>query len=203
MLNNFANKITNNQTKNEELLFSIGSKIINNFLINSSITNKDYYITDIEFYISSPIHTIDKDITTNREITHCHPRQLEKEIYYIHRIGHKSDSFSLIQGAGIDLCFGDVSSNTFIGILIREIKDVQTDEIFHVPQKVLKTLLNLPVLYGEYKEKFITLAKEIESETIFSKSNPLFIKKSLNNLQTEQTKRVNVNNNLLYRVKAI
>ena len=75
MLNNFANKITNNQTKNEELLFSIGSKIINNFLINSSITNKDYYITDIEFYISSSIHTIDKDITTNL-------KKINTELYY-------------------------------------------------------------------------------------------------------------------------
>ena len=200
-INNFCEFITNNQKENEKILFDIGSYIIKNFQLTSKITNKKFFINDIEFYISSPNHQIDKNIETHHEITHCNQRQLENSVYYIHKTGK---SYSLIQGSGIDFCFGCAKKCIYTGILIRELFDTQTNEIFHGPQKVLRTLLNLPKFYGEYKNDYINYALQIEKYKIYDKENLLQIDilKPPRNITTCLDKRVNVKSNLYYRVKA-
>ncbi|MGN0929786.1 MAG: hypothetical protein ACI4N3_04055 [Alphaproteobacteria bacterium] len=198
-LNNFNELITNNTKENEKILLNIGNFIINNFILHSEISNKNYIISDIEFYISSPHHQIDTDLESGRKIVHCNERQLLQNNFYIHKTGK---SYSLIQGAGIDLCFGN-NKDTYVGILIREITDTSTNITYHGPQKVLKTLLNLPLFYGEYKQTYIDYATTIESMDIFNTDNLLHITKTENSFKTTLDKRVNVNSNLLYRVRKI
>ncbi len=197
-LYNFAEFISNNVKENEKILFDMGSFIINNFILCSAISNKNYFITDVEFYIFSPFSNIDIDSKTGKNIVHCSNMQLENHRFYIHKIGN---SYSLIQGAGIDLVFGVKAKSIYCGVLLREIVDMNSYQVIHGPQKVLKNLLNLPLLYGEFKEKFFSLAKNIETYNIFDEKSLLCIKTYKNNFNLSNDLRVNVNNNLKYRVR--
>lgn len=198
-LENFCDTISNDIKNNEKIIHHIGNTIINNYILHSKISNAKYFISDVEFYISSPHHQIDIDSKSGRKIVHCNERQLLQNAFYIHKTGK---SYSLIQGAGIDLCFGN-NKDIYTGILIREIIDIKTGAKFHGPQKVLKTLLNLPLFYGEYKQTYIDYATTIESMDILNQENLLHLTTTKNNLTTTLDKRVNVNSPLLYRVRKV
>ena len=199
-LENFCGFISNDIKKNEEVFLTIGSFILNNFILHSKFANAKYFITDVEFYISSLIHNIDVSDKNGKSVVHCTNRQLLNSEFYIHRVG---SSFALIQGAGIDLCFGSIKDNIYAGVLIREITDIKTGEIFHGPQKVLRTLLNLPLFYGEYKNTYINRATLVEAKNIYNPENELFLEKlkTENDFNIIPDVRINVPNNLLYRVK--
>ncbi len=201
ILENFSSEISNNIKGNEEIFFDVGSFILNNFILHSKFSNAKYFISDVEFYISSPSHNIDVSDKTGKTVVHCTNRQLLNREFYIHRVG---SVFALIQGAGIDLCFGN-NKDIYAGILIREIVNIETGEKFHGPQKVLRTLLNLPLFYGEYKQSYIERSQMVEEKNIYDPENPLYLEKleKANDFQVISDLRVNVPNKLLYRVRKI
>ncbi|MBD5398302.1 hypothetical protein HDR60_02220 [bacterium] len=201
ILENFCCKVSNNIKENEKIFFDVGNFILNNFILHSKFSNTKYFISDVEFYISSPTHNIDVSDKTNKTVVHCTKRQLLNSEFYIHRIG---STFALIQGAGIDLCFGN-NNDIYAGILIREIINIETGEKFHGPQKVLRTLLNLPLFYGEYKQTYIERSQIVEAKNIYNPENQLYLEKlkNPNYFQVIPDLRVNVPNKLLYRIKKI
>lgn len=195
---NFAGYISNDIEQNQKILFNIGDFIINNFVIFSSFVDSIFYISDLEFYIYSPFSSIDVDDVSLKPIVHCNQRQLLNSKFYIHRIGK---SFSLIQGAGIDLTFGIPDKEIFCAILLREIRNSYNNQIFHGPQKVLRTLLGLPFLYGEFKNSFISFANSVENYDVFDVNSPLWLKPAKNHFNVSNDYRVNVNNSLKYRIR--
>ena len=201
ILENFCFKVSNNIKENEKIFFDVGNFILNNFVLHSKFSNSKYFISDVEFYLSSPTHNIDVSDKTGKTIVHCTKRQLLNSEFYIHRIG---STFALIQGAGIDLCFGN-NKDIYTGILIREIINIETGEKFHGPQKVLRTLLNLPLFYGEYKQTYIERSQMVEEKNIYDPENPLYLEKleKANDFQIIPDLRINVPNNLLYRIRKI
>ena len=56
MFNYCADKITCNQKENEKILLTFSQKFLNEFIVISKISGKKYFISDIEFYISSKNH---------------------------------------------------------------------------------------------------------------------------------------------------
>ncbi len=204
MFNYCADKITCNQKENEKILLTFSQKFLNEFILISKISGKKYFISDIEFYISSKNHNIDKDKDNGKEITHCNERQLLTNQWYVHRTGKlSSSSLSLIQGAGIDICMGNKDKNIYTGILVREIIDCENNIKYHGPQKVVREIFQLPTLYHENKAKFINFTNQIENKSIFDTESLLFLEKNSNHFKKKivSDKRINVNNNLLYRCR--
>ncbi len=204
MFNQFINNISNDKIHNQNLLMEISKNILNNFFLISKFSNKQYFINDIEFYISSKQHNIDIDENNGKQITHCNERQLLFKKWYIHRMGkNENSSLSLIQGAGIDICIGNKEKKMYGGILIRSIIDMKTNSIFYGPQKVVREIFQLQNLYHKNKECFIKYTNIIEQKNIDDINNLLHVQKlsySLNK-QIIADKRINVNNNLLYRFR--
>ena len=99
---------------------------ISNLLLNRSIlyiNDYKYEFTEIEFYLKNDIHN---DINV-----HQNDRQKTSNEWYVHIKGR----------GGIDITFGD--KNTYAGILIRGLRDINFNNYISGPLNVLNTILKI------------------------------------------------------------
>jgi len=97
------------------------NKLLNNSIL--SVKDKTYRICEIEMYLCNDEHP-DK-------YTHCDSLQLEFNQFYPHRF--KTGTYKSGTYKCMDIAFGDKITNTYFGILIRSIQNIETKEFFTGP----------------------------------------------------------------------
>jgi hypothetical protein len=111
------------------LFFECAEKLLNNSILQ--VKNKRYRICEIEMYYCNDKHP-DK-------YTHCDELQLEFNKFYPHRF--KTKTYKTGTYKCMDITFGDKETNTYFGILIRSLKNIDTDEFFTGPCICVNQLL--------------------------------------------------------------
>lgn len=107
---------------------------ISNILLNKSILivkDKKFRLCEIEFYYCDNDH---KD-----DYTHCSDDQLDFGIFYFHK--YKNGTYKSGTYKGLDLTFGNREKNTYFGILIRSIMDLDSNEFTEGPCKCVNKIL--------------------------------------------------------------
>lgn len=109
----------------------IASNILNksNLLIN----NVSHRIIEIEFYLNNANHS--------DPYVHCNSDQLLSHKYYFHKFSNGSYKNGTFKG--LDIVFGDEDTDTYFGILIRSIMNIQTSQVIEGPCNVVNHILRL------------------------------------------------------------
>ncbi len=94
----------------------LATQILNNSILIAN--KKTFRICEIEFYLYCDGH--------RDEYSHRNPDQLLFEMFYFHRF--KNGTFKAGTFKGLDISLGDFERNTFFGILIRSLLDLDTLE---------------------------------------------------------------------------
>lgn len=113
----------------------IANKLLNEVVL--IINGLTFRLTEIEFYLHDDIH---KDIYTHR-----HKDQATSLKWYFHKMGH-SESYKGGTYKCVDITFGykdQTKKNVFGGILIRSIKQLDTNEEIIGPCNVVNHILKL------------------------------------------------------------
>jgi 3-methyladenine DNA glycosylase Mpg len=106
-------------------------KKLANLLLNRTVfkVNKHKFRpAEIEFYLYSEDHP--------DSYVHCHEDQLKYGFWYFHKTGksYKGGTFK-----GLDLCLGE--EDTYFGILIRSIYDIQEEKLIEGPCNCVNRIL--------------------------------------------------------------
>jgi len=108
----------------------IANKILNERVL--SVNGKLYRIAEIEFYLHNENHP--------DTYVHCNQDQLLHKCFYFHKFGngtYKGGTFK-----GMDITFGDESSDTYFGILIRAIYDIEEKQMIEGPCNTVNRILS-------------------------------------------------------------
>jgi hypothetical protein len=89
----------------------------------------EFRLTEIEFYLFSETHP---DPYTHRSL-----EQQTENRFYFHKFGN--GTFKAGTWKGLDLCFG---RDSFLGVLIRSLTEIQTDTIIEGPCLSVNRILN-------------------------------------------------------------
>lgn len=116
----------------------IADKLLNRTHLKCN--GKIYRICEIEFYYLNNDH---KD-----EYTHANANQLRYARWYFHRYGSKSYKEGTYKG--MDLTLGNKKNNSYCGILIRSIYDIENDVMIEGPCRTVNKLIGS---YGFEKVK--------------------------------------------------
>jgi len=126
-LNLFKENVIDHEKINDELIQNIANTLLSKYVIVDG--TKEYRICEIEFYINNSYH--------NDKYTHNDPNQKTFGKWYFHK--YKTGSYKSGTYKGMDLTLG--SDNTFFGILIRSIYDIETDTLIEGPCKTVNKFL--------------------------------------------------------------
>ena len=150
-----------NQEKIAIEIERLGNGLLNDF--NLKFGKNECKITELEFYI------FNRDFHDDC-FTHSDKKQLEYGKLYFHRYGS-----GLRKGnyKGMDIVFGNENENTFVGVLIRGISDLQNEFSINGPCKIVNYITN--ELKIDYNYEIIS---EIETESIFESSSMIKLIKS-------------------------
>ena len=96
-----------------------------------AVKNKQFRLCEIEFYYRNKSH--------NDEYVHCDDDQLDFGGFYFHK--YKTGSYKSGTYKGLDITFGDRKSETYFGILIRSMMDLETKEFTEGPCKCVNKIL--------------------------------------------------------------
>lgn len=110
-----------------ELIKKIASSLLMKYVI--VVNEKEYRMCEIEFYIKSDQH--------NDKYTHGDKNQKSYGNWYFHR--YPNGSYKSGTYKGMDLTLGNI--NTFFGILIRSVFDLDLDSMIEGPCKVVNLIL--------------------------------------------------------------
>lgn len=113
----------------EALFKKYAEKILNGSVF--TVKQKRYRICEIEMYYCDDKH--------NDQYTHCNPNQLENNTFYPHRF--KSGTYKCGTYKCMDIVYGDKKTKTYFGILIRSIKDLDTNDFYTGPCITVNELL--------------------------------------------------------------
>jgi hypothetical protein len=105
----------------EEIFNTYAQKILNNSIL--VIKDKRYRICEIEMYYCNDKH--------DDKYTHCDELQLEYNKFYFHRFRNKT--FKCGTYKCMDITYGNKETKTYFGILIRSVKNIDTNEFFTGP----------------------------------------------------------------------
>lgn len=141
-------------TKMETMFKEYAEKILNNTILK--VKDKKYRICEIEMYYCNDEHP-DK-------YTHCDVLQMEHNKFYPHRFGNKTYKSGTYKC--MDIAFGDKKTQTYFGILIRSIENIDTNEFYTGPCiSVNEILSNYDMKeFKEFMEKY-DIDKEFLLET--------------------------------------
>lgn len=114
----------------QKLFDDIAYKLLNNATLE--VKNKQYRICEIEMYYHNKDHP--------DEYTHKHVKQLDYNSFYPHQ--YKTGSYKARTYKCLDFCLGNKNTNTYFGILIRSIKNINTNEFFCGPCVCVKEILS-------------------------------------------------------------
>lgn len=115
----------------EQTLQKIAESLLTNYVIVISGSRKEFRICEVEFYVNNESH--------NDTYTHGDPHQKTFGKWYFHRFpngSYKSGTYK-----GLDLTLGN--NDTFFGVLIRSICDIETGEVIDGPCKTVNKILEL------------------------------------------------------------
>lgn len=149
------------QDLDEHYFDSIADIILNRRLL--IVKNKKFRLTEIEMYLRNNNH--------NDEYVHCIDDQLNYKTFYFHKFKtgtYKSGTFK-----GMDLTFGDKDTNTYFGILIRSIKDCETNEIIEGPCNCVNRILK------EYGMDSISQFTENKTLNILKNKHNFIVKREI------------------------
>ena len=152
------------------MFINIGNEILNEYVLCAK--DKKYRICEIEFYMKNAEH--------NDEYVHCAKEQKNKFGFYFHK--YHNGTFKSGTWKGMDLCFGD--ENTFYGVLIRSMLDIETNEFIEGPCKCANTVLNnfncssTNELYEQMKDNENSPFKFTQNNDFFNKKSELHIEKT-------------------------
>ncbi len=118
-------------TSTEKLFEEYAEKLLNQTILK--VKDKKYRICEIEMYYRNDNH---KD-----DYTHCDPMQLEFNKFYPHRF--KNGTYKSGTYKCMDIAYGNKETNTYFGILIRSIKNIDTNEFFTGPCISVNQILSL------------------------------------------------------------
>jgi len=122
------------QEKSYHQIFTIlAEKLLNHYCI--IVNQKPLRICEIEFYLKTPKH---QDI-----FTHCDKDQQIFNRWYFHRQNGKSYKSGTYKGLDLTFGYSKQHNNIYGGILIRSIKDLETDKLIEGPCKVVDYILKL------------------------------------------------------------
>jgi hypothetical protein len=105
-------------------------KILNNSILK--IQDKEYRICEIEMYYHGRDH--------EDNYTHCDELQLKFNQFYPHRF--KNGSYKVGTYKCMDITYGDEVNHIYFGILIRSMKNIETNEFFTGPCICVREILN-------------------------------------------------------------
>lgn len=107
----------------------MAEKILNNshLLVNG----KTFRICEIEFYYHGKDH--------EDEYVHKNPDQAKYGVFYFHK--YKTGTYKSGTYKGMDMTYGD--EDTFFGVLIRSIYDIENDEMIEGPCRSVNKVLEL------------------------------------------------------------
>lgn len=117
-------KLSNKLQKKEnidELFREYANKLLNNTVLN--VKDNTYRICEIEMYYHDENHL--------DEYTHKDALQMEFNKFYLHRF--KTGTYKSGTYKCMDIAYGDKDTKTYFGILIRSIKNMDTNEFFTGP----------------------------------------------------------------------
>jgi hypothetical protein len=116
-------------TDTDILFYECAEKLLNTSILE--VKDKKYRICEIEMYYCNDKHP-DK-------YTHCDEWQMEFNKFYPHRF--KTKTYKTGTYKCMDIAFGDKPTNTYFGILIRSMKNIDTNEFFTGPCICVNELL--------------------------------------------------------------
>jgi hypothetical protein len=130
------------------------------------VTKKQsYFLAEIEFYYYHDSFHPDNS-------THCHPRQLDSETWYVHRYG-KTDTIIKTRRKGIDITFGN-GEDAYGGILLRALQNIQKkDDYVYGTSKILDRII------GDSGSSI----EQIEGQSIFENNNLSLLRVKSNNME--------------------
>jgi hypothetical protein len=132
----------------QEQFEKVAHILLNEFIL--VISGKQYRLFEIEFYYHSPIHP--------DPFVHRHSQQLTRGRWYFHKKG-----FISLSGIcrGVDLSFGDKTTKTYGGILIRGIvnPENQKDYVYGPAKCVNYFRKNLNIILEETDNRIATEKK--------------------------------------------
>lgn len=137
---------------------------ISDILMNKSVLvvkNKMFRLCEIEFYYRNNEH--------NDEYVHGMPEQKKFEGFYFHKKGqsYKSGTFK-----GLDITFGN--DDTYFGVLIRSMLEIDTDNFIEGPCKCVNRILEL---YGvDNVKNFMINNNFTEQLGIYDVDNGIYLK---------------------------
>lgn len=147
-------------------------KVINILINQCILVAKDnrYRLCELEVYYKNKDHPDD--------YVHCDDDQLDFEGFYFHK--YKNGSYKAGTYKGMDITFGDRTNNTYYGILVRSIMNIQTNEFIEGPCKCVNEIIGQ---FGVETVKDFMLNKP-KKLSISDKENELYIEK-VNDLKKE------------------
>ena len=157
----------------------IADDILNHKILFLPNKNKTYRIYEIEMYYCNDQH---KDL-----YTHCHPLQLENGSFYLHRLPNKV-SFKEGTYKCMDYTLGDKNTNTYFGVLIRAMIDVQTGEFYAGP------CICVNQLFSHYQENDSSMTSKLFSEKYNINEEFKLLPCTLNILPLLHGPRIGLNN---------
>ena len=141
-------------------------KDIANIILNNTIFHvkkKQFRISEIEFYFCNKDH--------EDKYTHCDQDQLNFNTFYFHKFKngtYKSGTFK-----GLDITLGDKEKETYFGVLIRSMLDIETTELIEGPCRCVNKILeqfDLSTVKEFLKDKKGTL-------DIYKRTNQIYLTK--------------------------
>jgi hypothetical protein len=157
----------NSKTPSRNDFNSIASKLLNG--VELHIMNNRFIISEIEFYLHNKDHT--------DEYTHKDKRQLDYGTIYFHRF--KNGSYKGGTFKCMDITCGNQDTQTYFGILIRSMFDVDNNYMISGPCKCVNKLLEVcncdnivdfPIQYPIKLDRELirlTASKQIRDEQIY------------------------------------
>lgn len=145
-----------------QLFNDYADKLLNHSIL--SIKNKKYRICEIEMYYHCKNHL--------DEYCHKNSLQLEFNQFYPHQF--KNGTYKVGTYKCMDIVFGDKNTNTYFGILIRSMLNIDTNEFFTGPCICVKEILSnfACIEWNQFFDKytlneFRLIGKNLNKEQIY------------------------------------
>lgn len=119
----------NLKTINQDDIKKIAESLLMTYVL--VVNDKEYRLAEIEFYINSKNH--------NDKYTHGDKNQKTSGKWYFHR--YKNGSYKSGTYKGMDITLGD--ENTYFGILVRSIYDLNEKKMIEGPCRTVNKILEL------------------------------------------------------------
>ncbi|CAF0886058.1 unnamed protein product [Adineta ricciae] len=156
------------ETDYQDAFHTIANKLINEYelVFNDQTT---FRLVELEFYFYHELRHADS-------FAHRHPEQQHYENWYFHRQGTSATaSYKAGTYKGLDITFGSTDGSSYGGILIRSIKNLETNEIYEGSCLVVNAILEL--CKSETIKDLVEL-KLLKNLNVFNRNSFIYLRPS-------------------------